>query len=304
MLDLKKFCSKNSIKIRKNYDFGKCRGFNVPGKVTYYIEISDVRKLCDFLYFAKNNKLKVLGIASGTNVLIDDEYDSILINFTGKKLWLTNINSENNIKIVKAQAGVSKKSLIKFCIKKECSGIEFWSGIPGSVSGGVAMNAGAYQNEISKHVLDIEFASPDGIKKLCSGELEWDYRNLKIPNYYIITSVSFITHHKKFIDIKNECENYIIDRNNKHPLYFHSCGSTFKNPNNPNIGAWKLIKDAGLSGYQIGGAKISLLHSNFIITNGSDKTSSKDIISLINHIKETIKNKYNIKLEEEIRILS
>lgn len=302
MIDIKKFCSTNNITISENFDFGAHHGFKVPGKVLYYLHISNINKLCDFLYFAKNNNIKLAAIGGGSNILIDDFYNGVLVKYESKNITISENIDNINYRIVRAEAGASKKDLTNFCIKNNCSGLEFWAGIPGKIGGGVAMNAGAYSEDISKIILDIEFASPDGIKKFSSGELAWSYRNLEIPDYHIISSVSFMLKNKSSEEIKELCKKNMEDRSKKHPLYFNSCGSVFKNPS--DIGTWKLIKDAGLTAYNINGAKISLLHSNFIVTTGSEKTTAKDIIELIKIVKDRIYEKYSIVLEEEIRIIS
>lgn len=303
MLDINKFCSINKIAVKENYDFGLRHGYKVPGKVLYYIHILNVNKLCDFLYFAKNNKVKLTAIGGGSNILINDFYNGVLLKYEAKNISMSKGADSQNPKIVRAEAGASKKDLVNFCIKNECSGLEFWAGIPGKVGGGVAMNAGAYGEDISSMILDIEFASPDGIKKFSSGELDWSYRNLKIPDYYIINAVSFILKSKNSEEIRELCKSNFDDREKKHPLYYNSCGSIFKNPKEAKLGAWKLIKDAGLSACNINGAKISLLHSNFIVTTGSEKTRSKDILELIKVIKDRVYYKHGIVLEEEIRII-
>lgn len=304
MIDIKTFCSINNIRVNENYDFGIKHGYKVPGKVLYYVHIENINKLCDFLYFTKNNNVKLSAIGGGSNVLIDDFYDGVLIKYKAKNISISENTQTINHRIVRAEAGVSKKDLINYCIKHSCSGLEFWAGIPGKVGGGTAMNAGAYNEYISKIVLDVEFASPEGLKKYSASELTWSYRNLNIPNYHVISAVSFMLKNKNSTEIKALCKKNIDDRTKKHPLYFNSCGSTFKNPKDKESGAWKLIKDAGLTACNINGAKISLLHSNFIVTTGFEKTEAKDILELIKLIKNKIYDKFNIILEEEIRIIS
>jgi UDP-N-acetylmuramate dehydrogenase len=303
MISVKKYLSKKSIKYKENYNFGIKHGYKVNGIVSYYIEINNKDKLCDFLYFAKNNKIKVIGISCGTNVLINNYVDAVFLNYNSKKITINNNKNLDDIKILKVDGGTSKKELINYCIDNSLSNLEFWAGIPGSIAGGIAMNAGAYSKDISNYVLDIEFLSPDGIKKYTSKELNWSYRSLDLPVYHIISSASFIT--KKISDsslIKNKCSEYINDRIKKHPVYFSSCGSVFKNPKN-NF-AWNLIKQACLDLTNINGAKLSLLHSNFIVNNGSKKTCSSDIIDLIKKIKKQVYKKFKIELEEEIKILT
>jgi len=303
MVNIKKYCNRHAIKYKENYNFGIKHGYKVDGIVSHYIETNDINKLCAFLYFASNNKLKVIGIGAGSNVLINNKIDAVFINYTSKKIYSNRNEKKDNYRIIRCDAGASKKDLINFCINNSLSGLEFLAGIPGLVSGGLAMNAGAYNQEISNTVLDIDFASPEGIKKYTKRELNWKYRNLEILPYHIISSASFIT---SFSDnknlIKNQCDYYVNDRKKKHPLYFNSCGSVFKNPD--NYFAWSLIKKSNLNLKHRNGAKISLLHSNFIINNGSNKTSSDDIINLVRDIKLAVYQKFNISLEEEIKIFS
>ena len=239
-----------------------------------------------------------MAVGDGSNLLIRDSFYGVLINW---KRSDCNIFTDGSSGVtLKVSSGMSKSDLMDYCVEHGLSGLEFWAGIPGFVGGGLAMNAGAYDKDMKDIVKSIEIVTVDGIKNMDAKDLKWSYRKLHIPESSVITSVVFILEKSPPQEIKVKVDEYIADREKKHPLGYPSCGSVFKNPTSER-GAWSLINDLSLSGFRLGGAMVSTKHSNFIINAGG--ASASDVLGLISLIKEKVKNKFDIELEEELRVI-
>jgi len=288
----------DNIKYKKDYDFGSEHGYKVPGIVSFYIETQSSEDLMEIISYCKENNIKLLPCGGGSNTLIKDKFTGAFVRWMDKSADVISYNNETVL--VEAGAACTKSDLNEFCIQKGFSGIEFWAGIPGFIGGGIAMNAGAYNKEIKECVKEIFCATEQGIINLEEKDLKWSYRKLELPKNTIITKAIF---EFKRIDpkkVKELSDSYILDRENKHPLDYPSCGSVFKNPTGQDNGAWWFIKETGLSGFSIGGAKVSEKHSNFIINAGN--ATATDVINLITEIKKRVKEKFNVSLQEEIKI--
>lgn len=163
------------------------------------------------------------------------------------------------------------------------------------------MNAGAYGGEIKDVILETEFIDYEGnIKKISNAEHEFGYRkSIFTNNKYIVLSSKLQLNNGNKDDIKSIMDKNINARNEKQPINMPSAGSTFKRPEGYFAG--KLIEDAGLKGYKIGGAEVSTLHSGFIVNSGG--ATSKDILDLIGYVQETVKKKFNVVLETEVKII-
>jgi len=179
----------------------------------------------------------------------------------------------------------------------ELEGMEFISGIPGCVGGLLKMNAGAFGNEISNLVEWINVYSPyTGSLSLKREDLKFSYRKLELSDDFVILGAGFCLKRGNKIAMKNKIEEYLQLRKEKQPLGQPSCGSVFKNPKEGPAG--KIIEEVGLKGYQVGGARISDIHANFIINTGN--ATAKDILTLIELIKQRVWIKKGITLEEEV----
>ena len=250
-------------------------------------------KLVHFLE-EKNIRWKILG--NGSNLIFQDGfYDGVLIS-------LSNLNQmEIDGTEIMVEAGYPLPKLAMKAAKASLTGLEFAAGIPGTVGGALFMNAGAYKSDMGYIVKQVTVITPDlKIKELSNSEMEFHYRTsyLKKNSGYIVL--------KAVIELKKGNKNEIMDiisdrkkrRLESQPLEYPSAGSVFRNPT--NLFAGKLIEDIGYKGHQIGDACVSLKHANFIINKGH--ATGKDIISLIDEIKDKVEEKYGIELvlEQEI----
>ena len=214
-----------------------------------------------------------------------------------------NINIDNEIKdnIVIAGAGVSLIKLSNICMENNLNGLSFAGGIPGLLGASTAMNAGAYKEDMASIVKEVKVLTPNlEIKTMKNSELEYAYRDsfLKRNKDFICVEVTLSLEYEDKEIIKHRMLDRRDRRISSQPVNMPSAGSVFRNPE--GLSAGKLIEDIGLKGYTIGGAQVSEKHANFII-NTSNATY-EDIISLIDYIKEKVKEKYNIDLilEQEI----
>lgn len=282
------------MEIIKNAKMKEYSNMKVGGTAKELIFIDDKNELKEVLQ--TRNNIFLLG--NGTNTLIND--GNLDISFLSLKR-LKNITVEEkkgDYDLVRVEAGLDLDDLIDFMEKNNYSGLENITGIPGSVGGLVNMNGGAYGTEIFDCIEEVEVCKNDGeIVKIKTTDLNFKYRTTEIKeNKWIVVSALF-----KFgfgFD-KAASEDKREQRKTKHPLDLPNLGSTFKNPE--GTFAAKLISDAGLKGYRLGDVEISPKHPNFVTNLGN--ATFNDIISVIEHVKEVVFEKFGVKLETEIIIL-
>lgn len=242
-----------------------------------------------------NDKSKWFIIGNGSNIILPDYYDGIII-----KLKYFNDYSISD-DILTADAGVMINKLSMDISSKGYKGLEWASGIPGTIGGCIYNNAGCYGSEICDNLISVTVLDKDKIYDIDRKELEFSYRDSIFKNKLknlIILSAKFSIEKSSFEELLDLIKTRTLKRIETQPLEYPSCGSVFRNPE--GVSAGKLIDESNLKGYKINDAVISSKHANFIINTG--KAKSEDIIELINIIKTTIKKNYNIDLvlEQEI----
>ena len=246
-----------------------------------------------------NTRDRIYLIGNGTNTLINDEYLDISFVSLSKLNKIEVIKKENEITFVRAYSGVDFDRFISYMEENDLSGIENMSGIPGSFGGMTNMNAGAYGTELFDVVEEVEIFEPENkiIKTFKKSELNSKYRTtaIKENKWVVISTVLKLT---KGFNKEASLDKY-NQRKQKHPLNLPNLGSTFKNPTG-NFAA-QLISDCGLNGYTVGEAQVSPVHPNFITNMGNAKF--KDVLDVIEHVKNTVKENTGIQLETEIIIL-
>ncbi len=289
------------MEIIKNAKMKEYSNMKVGGTAKELIFIDDKNELKEILH--TRNNIFLLG--NGTNTLINE--GNLNISFLSLKR-LKNITVEEKVEnekkedsyvLVRVEAGLDLDDLIEFMEKNNYSGLENITGIPGSVGGLVNMNGGAYGTEIFDCIEEVEVCKSDGeIIKIRTTDLNFKYRTTEIKeNKWIVISALF-----KFgfgFD-KAASEDKREQRKMKHPLDLPNLGSTFKNPK--GTFAARLISDADLKGYRVGDAAVSVKHPNFVTNLGN--ATFNDIISVIEHVKEVVFEKFGVKLETEIIILT
>ena len=258
-------------------------------KTTKHIE--DMISLClerDIPYYIMGN---------GSNLLVSDlGYRGVIIqickNMSGYKI-------EGNR--VYAQGGILLSSLSKHIYRAGLMGFEFASGIPGTLGGAVYMNAGAYGGEIKDVIIEAETLTKKGeVRTLTKEALELGYRHSSLQVHEdIVLSATLVLKQGDKKTIKALMQDLGQKRKDKQPIELPSAGSTFKRPE--GFYAGKLIMDAGLSGYHIGDARVSIKHCGFVVNEG--QATCKEVLDLIDHIQHEVKSKFDVNLETEIRII-
>lgn len=244
----------------------------------------------------RDNKIELTIIGNASNLIIRDGgiRDAVLI--------LTDMDDiAVDGKRVTAKSGASIIDTSKAAYEAGLTGLEFSYGIPGSVGGAVYMNAGAYGGEVREVIETVTVLTREGnLKTYSNEEMNFDYRYSKIQESQdIILETTFLLESGKKDEIWEEMDELMALRQSKQPLEYPSCGSVFKRP--PGYFAGKLIQDAGLQGKQIGGVQVSTKHAGFMVN--VDEGTATDYIELIQYVQATIKEKFNVILETEVRVI-
>ena len=272
--------------------------FGVGGKSAMFIFPNNKKDLKIVLKYAFKNNIEIVFIGSGSNLLISDNgFKGIIISL--KKTFKNfKINDQLEAKI---ETGVMLGNIVKVLTQKSVKGIESLMGVPGTLGGAIMMNAGAYGSEISNFLTEINVIDYKGNEKIYKkDDINFSYRFSSIRNTEIITQAKFKFLKGNLDNITNRKRNVSRKRKENQPLRFRSAGSIFKNPNK-EMAAGYLIEQVKLKGKRIGDAEISTKHANFIINHGN--ASSNDIINLIKIIKNKVKEKFNIDLDLEIKLI-
>lgn len=270
--------------------------FRVGGPADILLIPESKEQVINTIEICREKNIPFYVIGNGSNLLVKDGgIKGVVIKLNELK----NIRIEKNI--IEAECGAMLKDVSNAALKNSLTGLEFACGIPGTIGGAVFMNAGAYNGEISNVIESAEIINNDNeVIILSKKELDLGYRSsIIMKNNYIVLSARFKLEEGDKKDIKEVVEDLTNKRESKQPLEYPSAGSTFKRPEGYFAG--KLIQDAGLKGYVIGGAAVSEKHSGFVINkNGATAT---DILNLIHHIQEEVKKQFNVELHPEVRII-
>ena len=284
----------NDIKIDEK--LSEYVNFKVGGPADILLIPNSKEQVIKSIKICKENNIPFYLIGNGSNILVRDG------GFRGVVLSLKNVK---NIYVdgekIEAECGVMLKEVSDKAIENSLTGFEFACGIPGTIGGAVFMNAGAYDGEISKVIESAEVIDENcNIIRLSREELDFGYRSsLVMKKGYTVLSAVFKLEKGQVKTIKELIEDLTNKRESKQPLEYPSAGSTFKRPTGYFAG--KLIQDAGLKGYSIGGAAVSEKHSGFVINKGN--ATAKDITDLIKHIQDEVKKQFGVDLHPEVRII-
>ena len=269
--------------------------FKIGGPAQYYVTPESVTQIQEVVSLCRDMNIPLHVIGNGSNILVGDD------GVDGVVLALFNTFSDYEIKdnVITAQAGMSLIKLAVIALREGLTGLEFASGIPGSVGGAVYMNAGAYDGQMKDVVTSVTVLDEAGnIRILGRDELDMGYRTSAVAKHNMIVL-------QVIIELKAGNKEQIKDRMNqlselrkqKQPLEYPSAGSTFKRPEGYFAG--KLIADAGLKGYSIGGAAVSEKHAGFVVNMGG--ATAKDVVELTDYIKKRIMEQFGVTLELEIK---
>ncbi|MBN2397501.1 MAG: UDP-N-acetylmuramate dehydrogenase [Deltaproteobacteria bacterium] len=260
-----------------------------------------VEGLNGLVSFLLQEGIPFLPVGNGTNLIVrDGGYRGVLISLEALRRLEVRGTGDAGAVRVHAQAGASCSALVDLSLRESLAGMEFCAGIPGSVGGGVRMNAGAWGKEMKDVVASISLLDPGArMREIVRKDLHFEYRNLRLPEEAIITAADFHLVRGDRDAIGKRIAEITAQRKARHPLAQRSAGSVFKNP--PGHPAGKMIEEAGLKGLRIGGAEISEKHGNFIVNRGGAKAA--DIVALMDMVRERILDARGVLLEPELKII-
>lgn len=269
--------------------------FRTGGAAEIFVEPEDTSELKKVLKFCKDEQKKVFIFGNGTNLLVnDDGVKGVVIHLGGDSFK----RIERSDARVLSGAGVNLLKLIRKTALMGLEGLEVLAGIPGTVGGAVMMNAGGKYGDISERIVSLTAITLDGdLVKYRRDEVGFAYRQCKLGNQ-IVVNVEFELKESRIERVLEKMDEIYREKKEKQPLSTLNAGCIFKNPE--HFKAAELIDKANLKEKKVGGAVVSGKHANFIINTGN--ATSADILELINIIKETVKKKYNVSLEQEIQI--
>jgi len=270
---------------------------HIGGKADFYITPTDVEELKAVVCLCKNENMPYYIMGNGSNLLVSDlGYRGVILQL-GDEFSRAWVNEET----ITAQAGILLARLANVAADQSLTGFEFASGIPGTLGGAVTMNAGAYDGEMKQCLTGARVMDEEGnVKELTLDELELGYRTsiLQKENYILLEADIRLSRGEEQL-IRQKMNELNAQRREKQPLDKYSAGSTFKRP----VGyfAGKLINDAGLRGYQVGGAAVSEKHCGFVINK--DNATAEDFLSVIRDVIRIVDEKFGVQLEPEVKFL-
>lgn len=272
--------------------------YRVGGPAKLFVKVQHVDGLIEVIKYCRKHRIPLFVIGRGSNLLFSDKsFDGIIISLENMNQYHVN-GSE-----VTAQCGVTMIKLAYDCAKIGLSGFEFMGGIPGNIGGGIFMNAGAYKSCLSEVVKSVKVLDERlKVVELTKDEMEFSYRHSIIQDHpkWIVLEATFELENKSVEEINETLDKRKERRMSTQPWNKPSAGSVFRNPEGSS--AWKYIDDAGLRGYEIGGAQVSPKHSNFIVNNGY--ASAKDIYNLIFYVQKTVQDQFGVLLKPEVRFIN
>ena len=297
--NLKNLLSEFDKNIRFNHDLKKKNWFNIGGKSKVFYKAENLTELILFLKKIEN-KEKIFILGAGSNTLISDNlFDGIVIKLS---------NNFNNISllgkdIIIAGSAVLDKNLSEFAIENNLSGFEFLSCIPGTVGGGIRMNAGCFGKEFKDILLSVQAIDKLGnVITIPAKDVKFQYRKNDLPEDLIFLSASFKGNLSEAHKIKKETERLKNEKEKSQPTRIKTSGSTFKNPiSQTEKKVWELIKESVPLDQKFGDACISEKHCNFFVNKGN--ASFEDMKKLIDFVSKSVLEKTGISLEKEIKIL-
>lgn len=266
------------------------------GQADFFVTPETYKQVQEIVKLANAEEIPFTLLGNGSNLIIKDGGIRGIVMNLGK---LAEINVDETTLVVQSGAKIIEAS--RKALAHHLTGLEFACGIPGSVGGALFMNAGAYGGEV-KDVLEstVVVDRYGDLHTLAASQLDLEYRTSNIlENHYIVLEATFVLKEGDPEEIKATMDDLTFKRESKQPLEYPSCGSVFKRP--PGYFAGKLIQDSGLQGKQIGGAQVSLKHAGFIV-NRHDCTA-QEYINLIHYVQQVVKEKYDVVLEREVKII-
>lgn len=298
-----------SENVKKDEPMSRHTTFRIGGKADCMVMPQTAEQVSEIIKLCRDRNIEYYVVGNGSNILVRDEgYRGVIIhigtNYSGYEFihaGKAGAVDKENVVYARVKAGTGLIKFSKWLCDNSLTGMEFATGIPGTVGGAICMNAGAYGGEIKDCIVSALIMDNEGnVRQYSAAELELGYRtSIVAKNKLIVLEAVFALKSGNGVQIKNKVAELSAGRKEKQPLEYPSAGSTFKRPDGYFAG--KLIADAGLKGCQRGGAAVSEKHAGFVINKGN--ATAKDVLELTDYISEKIMELNNVKLELEIKVL-
>jgi UDP-N-acetylmuramate dehydrogenase len=267
--------------------------FRIGGPADIYLEPADKEDAVSLIRHLRRERIPFFLMGNGSNILVADE------GIRGAVVNLEhgfNYVDASDDGTITAGAGIKLAKFVDFCIARGCKGAEMLAGIPGTLGGGIIMNAGAYGGEISDYMLSVEIIRDDELMRITKEEGGFAYRTSALGGD-VVLEASFRFPEGDANEMKTARRETMLKRNRSQPVQFPNAGSIFKNP--PGDFAARLIQECGLKGRRVGNAEISELHANFIINVGG--ASAHDVLELAAIARDEVERRFGVRLELEIK---
>ena len=314
MIELENILGKENVKY--NEPMSKHTSFRVGGNADIFAIVDSEENLTKVIKLAKKSSMPITIVGNGTNLLVKDGgIRGLVIKYIANDYNIMNTDelkdksnldkdeeNNNKSKIVTVSSGMTNARLAKILLDNSLTGFEFLAGVPGTIGGALVMNAGAYGGEIKDIVLKTKYIDLDTgeIKKIENNEHKFEYRKSIFQTLNcVILETTLILQLGNKDQIEEKIQEYSKKRRESQPLDMPSAGSTFKR--GENFITAKLIDESGLKGYSIGGAEVSNKHAGFIVNKGN--ATAKDIIDLINYVKDKVYEEFGKEVQEEVKII-
>lgn len=274
----------------------KHTSFKIGGNADFMVLPENMKQIKDIVSLLKEHGIRITVVGNGSNLLVDDDGISGVVIKIAKNF--SNVVASDNTLI--ARSGVLLSKLANVALENSLTGLEFAAGIPGTLGGAVVMNAGAYGGEIKDVVIETTYMNSEcEIVTIRGAEHGFGYRTSVFGKDDIILESTLVLKKGNKEEISGKMSELNAQRREKQPLEFPSAGSAFKRPEGYFAG--KLIQDAGLKGFKIGGASVSEKHSGFIVSDGTATCS--DVLALIEHVQNEVYKQFGVKLDPEVRYI-
>ena len=288
----------DETRVKFDVPMSEWTSFKTGGIAECMVHPKTEEELIELVKFARENKIPYYIMGNGTNTLVRDGGIKGIIVGLYQNFNAIDINEETGI--VKVKAGTLLSAVANLSCRAGLSGIEFAGGIPGCIGGAVKMNAGAYDGEIKEVIQSVRILHDDlSVKEYSADEMGFAYRKSNIADTDIVLEVKIKLNKKEATKIRARMVDLAKKRKEKQPLNMPSAGSVFKRPNGHYAG--KLIQEAGLQGYTVGGAQVSKKHAGFVVNTG--KATASDVEIILEDIQKKVYEEHKVELEKEIIII-
>ena len=287
-------------RVRFDERLARHTSFRIGGPVDAWVEAEESADLAALFAIARAARTPVITLGTGTNVLVSDRGVRGIAVHLGRGFQFVEWTERGDAADLHAGAAVPFKKLVYDAVERGFEGLEFAEGIPGSIGGGLTMNAGAFGGEIGRVVVALEGVSADGgFQELPRERLAFQYRRLELPAGWVITAVRLRLRRGDSAGMAKRLASARDKRKRNQPLGFPNAGSIFKNP--PGGFAGKLLEEAGVKGLRRGGARVSELHANFIVNQGG--ATAQDVRTLMDEMGERVFARCGVRLQPEIKLV-